>query len=131
VSRHSLVHDAKRFEPWWRIWFLILLIVNVAGPLLFIGRLEAQLTLAAYVIAALIIVPMHRRLGWVRLLGVGHLVWLPLIPWLISRYFETAPSGAYGVWLLSVIVVDAACLAIDVIDVARYATGDRQPIVPR
>lgn len=113
------------------MWFWVLLIVNILGPVVFVTRLEAALTLAAYLVASVIIVVMHRRLGWVRILGLGHVLWLALLPWLIHRYLTTDPGGLFGAWLLSVIVVDLVCLALDVGDIVRYARGEREPVVPK
>jgi hypothetical protein len=131
MAERSLVRDARRFPIWWRAWFWLLALVNLIGPLFFIGRLEAQLTLAAYAVAGVVIVPLHRRLGWVRLLSVGHVAWLGLVPWLVSRYLETAPSGTFRAWLLAVIVVDGVCLVIDVVEITRYWRGEREPVVWR
>lgn len=131
MERRTLVHDARSLGWGWRVWFWVLLIVNILGPVVFVTRLEAALTLAAYLVASVIIVVMHRRLGWVRILGLGHVLWLALLPWLIHRYLTTDPGGLFGAWLLSVIVVDLVCLALDVGDIVRYARGEREPVVPK
>jgi len=131
VERRTLVHDARSLGWGWRVWFWVLLIVNILGPVVFVTRLEAALTLAAYLVASVIIVMMHRRLGWVRILGLGHVLWLALLPWLIHRYLTTDPGGLFGAWMLSVIVVDIVCLLMDLGDIVRYLRGDRAPVVPR
>lgn len=131
MERRTLVHDARSLGWGWRAWFWVLLIVNILGPVVFVTRLEAALTLAAYLVASVIIVVMHRRLGWVRILGLGHVLWLALLPWLIHRYLTTDPGGLFGAWLLSVIVVDVVCLLMDLGDIVRYLRGDRAPVVPR
>ena len=51
------------------------------------------------------------------------------LPWIAVRYAETSPDGFFGLWLLSVLVVDGICLVIDVVDVLRYLAGDRRPVV--
>ena len=72
----------------------------------------------------------HARKGFVRLLGVGHFLWLPMLPWLWTRLAET-PSGLFRNWILAVLVVDGISVVIDVTDVTRYFLGDRDlPVVP-
>jgi len=128
VAGKSLIEDARHFALGWRMWFWLLSLLNLVAPLFFLDRPEAWATLACYFIAAGVIVPLHRRIGWVRLLGIGHFQWLVLLPWLVYRYLETSPTGAFGAWMLAVILVDAVSLTIDVFDVIRYAAGDREPL---
>lgn len=129
MKSSNMIQDARRFHPAWRLWFVLLQIVNLVSPLFFLGHVEAWAVLAGYLVAAVVMVPLHRKLGWVRLLGVGHFAWFVILPWLVFRYLETAPTGAFGIWLLAVIVINGICLLIDIVDVARYLAGDRKPTV--
>ncbi len=106
-------------------WIALLLIVNMALPLVYIGRLEGQVVLAALLAGAVTQTIMFGRLGFVRLLGVGHVYWIPMLPWLWTRLGST--SGLFEYWLMAVIALDGISLAIDVVDVARYARGERTP----
>ena len=127
----SLLRDVKRFPIGWRVWMRLLVLVNIVAPLFLINHLEARVALGAGILAALVIVPMHRRLGWVRLLGIGHFQWLVLVPWLVSRYLTTAPTGVLAGWMLAIILIDTVSVAIDVVDVGRYLAGERTPVVGR
>jgi len=129
MSERNLVRDARKFTIAWRIWFWILLSVNFIAPLLFIQHTEAVLVLLSYIMAGIIIVQLHRRLGWVRLLGVGHILWVVLLPWLIYHYARVHPVGVFGMWFVFLIIIDILCLGIDLVDVVRYLFGDRDPIV--
>ncbi len=106
-------------------WIALLLIMNMALPLVYIGTLEGQVVLAALMAGAVTQVSMFSRLGFVRLLGVGHVYWIPMLPWLWTRLSST--SGLFEYWLMAVIVLDGVSLVIDVADVARYARGERAP----
>lgn len=130
-KKTSFIDDARQFNPAWRVWMILLSVVNLVGPLFFLGHPEAWATLACYFIAGVVMVPIYRRLGWVRLLGLGHFQWFILLPWLYFRLITGSAGGAFYVWLWAVIVIDTLCLAIDIVDVARYAAGEREPIVPR
>jgi len=123
TTRNTLVQDARLFPLRWRAWFWLLTLLNGVAPLLFLGRVEAQVTLGVYVLIAALMVLMYRRLGWVRLLGVGHL------PWLAHRYQVLDQGDLPGAWILALLIIDAACLLIDGVDVVRYLGGERSPIV--
>ncbi len=127
----SLVSDAREFSMGWRIWMWLLMLVNLIAPLFFPREPEAWAALGSYFLAAAVIIPLHRRLGWVRLLGVGHFPWLLLLPWLYSRLLSGSPDGALRIWIIAALLVNTACLAIDIVDICRYLAGDRAPIVPR
>ena len=114
----------------WRIWVGLMMLVNGAIPLLFLGTAEARFVLGAMMVGAVTQSAIHARKGFVRLLGVGHFLWLPMLPWLWLRLAQ-APSGLFRNWILAVLVVDGMSVLIDVADVARYFLGDRDPqVVP-
>ena len=125
----KFLNDARKFSPGWRVWFLLLQLVNLVGPLFFLGRPEALAVLGGYAASALVIIVMHRKLGWVRLLGVGHFFWFVILPWIGFRYMVAGPTGFFGMWILSVLIVNSFGLIIDVADVVRYLSGEQQPIV--
>lgn len=129
MIRTSLIQDFRSFSLGWQLWMLLLQVVNLIGPLFFLGRIEAWVVIAGYIIAAILLLPLHRRLGWVRLLGVIHFQWFIILPWIAYRFLATGPSGIFGAWLLSVLLIDGICLAIDIVDVIRYLAGDRQRVV--
>lgn len=128
--RRSLVTDAGRFSLGWRVWFSLLLAVNLVAPLFFLSHPEAWTVVLGYALSASVMVPLHRRMGWVRLLGVAHFPWLAVLPWLAIRLAANEPTGAFGAWLVTVLAVDGACLLLDVVDVGRYLAGERRPLVP-
>ena len=108
-------------------WISLLLAANMVGPLLFINTLEGQVVLAALVAGALAQTALFAAKGFVRLLGIGHVFWVPLIPWLWSRLDELPPSGPFGYWVAAVMILNSISLLIDVTDVVRYMRGDRAP----
>ena len=113
--------------PWW-LWVGLLGLVNGVAPLFFIGSDEARVVLAALLVGAIVQMLIVSRLGFVRLLGIGHVVaWLPMLLWLVPRLSNLDFGTPFGRWLFAVVVVDLASLAIDFVDVARYLAGDRQP----
>jgi hypothetical protein len=116
-----------RFRPVQRIWGAWLIAVNAAS-LLFIGHIEAQVTLAVVGVALLAQALIYQRTGFIRLLGVTHVLWLPMLTWIALR-LNTFPEGetAFQVWLLILIATNAVSLAIDAWDATRFVRGERQP----
>ena len=108
-------------------WIAALVTVNGVIPLVFISTLEGQLVLASTIAGVLIQMVVFASRGFVRLLGIGHIFWIPMIPWLWTRIDDFPPNDLLGLWISVVIVLDSISLIIDVADVARYAAGDRAP----
>ena len=111
----------------WVAWIGALLLVNFAGALLFIGTVEGQIVLGGIMVGAMTQAAIFSRLGFVRLLGIGHVLWVPMIFWLLSRVDPFAPSGLFESWIVAVVVLDTLSLLIDGTDVMRYVLGDREP----
>lgn len=73
-----------RFRPVQRVWGAGLIAVN-AACLLFIEHIEAQVTLGAVGVAVLAQALIYQRLRFIRLLGVAHFVWIPMLTWIALR----------------------------------------------
>lgn len=109
------------------VWITLLLLVNMAVPLLFVTTVEGQWVLAAMMLGALTQMAIFRSQGFVRLLGVGHIYWVPLLPWLWTRLDRSLPPEPFAMWMAAVIVLNGVSLIIDVSDVWRYLSGERTP----
>lgn len=114
----------------WPIWLAVMVAVNMIGAIVFFDTIEGKLVVAAVVLGFFIQTAIYSKLGFVRLLGIGHVFWLALVPWLATRLAEVGLTSAFGYWLAAVVVVDGVSLVIDVVDVARYLRGERAPTVP-
>jgi hypothetical protein len=116
-----------RFRPVQRIWGIWLVSVNMAA-LIFIQHVEAQVALAAVSLAALAQALIYQRRRFIRLLGVTHLVWVPMLTWMALRLDTAANTGpAFRAWLIALLATNALCLAIDTWDAARFVLGERRP----
>jgi hypothetical protein len=113
----------------WVVWVACLMTVNFVVPLFYIQTLEAQLAIAVAFVAAILLSAIHVKLGFVRLLGLGHVFWIPLVIWFGFRLSEVGVDSPFGIWLASLVLVNSVSLVIDVIDVARYVSGERSPTV--
>ncbi|MEE8395055.1 MAG: hypothetical protein V3S29_03300 [bacterium] len=87
----------KMRQPW-PIWLGVLMFVNMMGPLFFLDTAEGQATLAVFMASAMVMMGLFAALGWVRLLGAGHFLWLGLVPWLWLRLDSIEPATALYYW---------------------------------
>jgi hypothetical protein len=116
---------AANLAPPWRAWVGTLLAANLVAPLFFLETIEARLVLAALFAGAAIQMFIFKRKGWVRLLGLGHIPWLALVPWLVMRLDWAALDTPFSQWMAAVIALNAASLVIDIVDVIRYFAAER------
>jgi len=116
-----------RFRPMQRIWGAWLVAVNAAS-LLFIHHIEAQVALGAVGVAVVAQALIYQRKRFIRLLGVTHVIWVPMLAWMALR-LDTLPreETAFHAWLVTLIATNAISLAIDAWDATRFVLGDRRP----
>ena len=113
--------------PWgWWPWMAGLPLINLAS-VFFLPRIEATVVLVTGLLAATIMTVLHAKLGYVRLVGVGHFVWIPMLFWLGFRVAEIRDETLFYGWLLTLMVMDSVSLLFDTIDFFRYLRGDRVP----
>ena len=112
-----------------KIWLLVLVAANAVAPLFFLQRLEAQAVFAAMMIGAMLMSLLTARFGFSRILGLGHILWIPLVGWLAFRLGQIPADDAFGMWIRGVMLLNTVSLVIDGVDVFRYAAGDRKELV--
>ena len=106
---------------------MLLVVVNVVISLFYLTTIEAQVVLGAALIGFVIQIAIFSTQGFVRLLGIGHILWVPMVFWLWSRLDLAAPGSLFQFWLIAVIVLDTISVIIDAADVIRYWNGERDP----
>ena len=111
-------------------WLGVLMLANAIVPLFFLGHREAQVTLAIFMVSAALMMTLTHLVGFTRLLGLGHILWIPLFLYLWSRMGGHPVDQLYGAWIRIVMVLNAASLVLDGWDVVRYVRGDRGEVVP-
>ncbi len=101
-------------------------LINLSS-ILFLPRTEAWVVLGTGLLAATIMTVLHAKLGYVRLLGIGHFVWIPMLIWLGFRLENILEDTLFQGWILTLMVMDTVSLLLDIIDLMRYLRGDRSP----
>ncbi len=110
-------------------WVLLLISVNIVTPFFFLEHVEAQAVLAAGALGMVLMTALTARFGFSRIIGVGHIAWVPLLGFLWSQLPEIPATDAFGIWLRAVIVLDVTSLVLDAVDAVRFARGDRAETV--
>lgn len=112
----------------WPFWVTILMGLNMVGPLFFIHTLEAKAVLVSTMAGAMLMMFIFSRFGFIRLMGLGHIFWIPLVIWLGTKIPEYNFDTPFGIWLGYMLCANSISLAIDILDVALYIKGDREPM---
>ncbi len=109
----------------WQLWLLLLVTANLFIPLFFLARIEAQVVVATLAASMTLMTVLTGRYGFTRILGLGHVLWIPLLYFLWTRLDAIPSNDAFGIWIRALMALNALSLVIDGIDVARYVAGDR------
>lgn len=118
---------------WLRIWIDVLLFGVFVLPFsLFIwreSRIAAVAILVADVAAGFSVSRLYGHMGYVKLLGLPHIIfWVPLAIYLFRRV-RRADVPIWPRRIISVVLVMIMIsLAFDCIDVVRYLLGERTPL---
>jgi hypothetical protein len=123
--------EAIAQQPQWvQYWLNVLIFGIVLLPITLLiwkqTRLTAIVTIAASVLAGFGVSWLYDRLGYVKLLGLPHIVlWTPLAMYLYGQIRrQDMPMWARRI-LIVVLAVFLVSLAFDYVDVARYVLGER------
>ena len=82
------------------VWGAVLNVPLLLGGLLFATHIEGQLILATEIVSLVVAGQIHKRRPLSRLIGTCHVLWVPLIPFLLYR----AAAANLDFWLLSWVV---------------------------
>ena len=115
-----------RFRLIPRLWCVWLVGVN-AACLIFITHVEAQVVLAVTAIAVAGQTLLYQRMGFTRVLGTTHALWIPMFAWMAMRLDTIAYEPALANWLLLLFATNLVSLVVDTVDAIRFLRGERTP----
>ena len=102
---------------------------NLALPLVFLDRLEAQVVIGAALVSMMLMTILTGVYGFTRLVGIGHIPWIPLLYFLWMWLDRIPANDLFGIWVRALMVYNASSLIIDFVDVIRYIAGEREETV--
>jgi len=103
-----------------------LILVN-PGSLFFLDTVYGQMNLAAVGIGIALMAAIYLKMGFVRLLGIGHILWIPMIACFLTNLPDETQQPALYSWVILLIVFNTLSLIIDAVDLLRYLRGEREP----
>ena len=112
-----------------RIWLGLLMFLNMAVPLFYIGTPEGIAALAAATAGAVTMTMINERLRFVRLMGLGHIYWIPLVIFFLWRVDSAPSESLFQYWMWSIILLNSVSILIDAVDIMKYINGERAPYV--
>lgn len=121
-------------EPAWLLAWLALLIGTHFLSLIFTVyreqsafryRWEPIAIVVSFMIAGSIMEVLYQSVGYVRLLGIGHIIgWTPMYAWLLYHRKQIGFESMWGKYVHLYLVLAGISLVIDSVDVVRYLVGD-------
>ena len=130
----ATLNEAMATEPMWlQLWIVALLVANLGAVFFVVGKSDGSwqvrtrpiAILLGFFAAAAIMNWLYGQYGYVRLLGLAHLIaWLPAYIYVLLGRREIGITTFYGKYIAFYIVIAGLSLIIDAVDVVRYLIGD-------
>ena len=114
--------DLARQPVWVSVWVAMLALANIAS-LLFWPELLAKVIFTIFMVSALTIMTLYSYFGFEKILGIGHVFWIFLLPYILLQLAHT--DGLFFLYLVTLLVLLIVSLVLDVIDVWIYIRNVR------
>lgn len=121
----NMIREIRRIGGAISRWGFLLNIPQLLGGLIFVQTPEGLVIVATAILTLCIAGQIHKRHRFTRLIGICHLPWLIMLPWLLMRMATTDHGWALTLWLVYVCITVTVSLIFDIWDVARYMKGDK------
>ena len=95
--------DLARQPLWVSVWVAILALANIAS-LFFWPTLLAKVILIAFLISAMTMMALYSYFGFEKILGIGHVFWVFLLPYILLQLPHTDCSFFFYLATLSVLI---------------------------
>lgn len=105
-------------QPLWVVlWVMLLMLVNMAS-LAFWSEQLARLIFITFMISSVLMMALYSRFGFTKILGLGHILWVPLLAYVLIRFPED--SGHFRSYLAAWCFCTTISLAFDISDVWKH-----------
>jgi len=109
--------ELARQPLWIPLWVSVLMLVNFAS-VAFWSESTSKLILVTFMICSALMMGLYSRFGFTKILGLGHVLWIPLLIHALTRLPNT--GGAFRGYLIGWCIFTVVSLAFDVVDVWKY-----------
>ncbi len=127
ASRQHQLRNPLRFfselleQPAWVAgWVFVLMVINMAG-LAFWSEPLARAIVAIFLLSAMLMMGLYSVFGFERILGLGHVFWIPLLGYLIVQLQQA--EGLFAGYLVVLSLVIGVSLLFDIRDVWIYLSS--------
>jgi L-cystine uptake protein TcyP (sodium:dicarboxylate symporter family) len=104
------------------IWVFVLMVVNIAS-VGFWSEPLARWIFITFMISAMLMMALYSRFGFEKILGLGHILWIPLVGYGFVRL--PMASGPFRSYLIVLLLCNGVSLALDIVDVWKYFAPPR------
>lgn len=129
LPRQNQLRNPLRFftelleQPAWVAgWVFALMVINMAS-LAFWSESLAKLILVVFMLSAILMMGLYTVFGFERILGLGHIFWIPLLGYLIVQLQRI--EGLFADYLLVLSLAIGVSLLFDTRDVWIYLSSKR------
>lgn len=107
---------------WILLWVLYLMIINMVSVAFWQYSL-AKTIFFTFMISAMLMMGLYSRFGFTKILGLGHIFWIPLLSLILTQIsmFE----GGFQSYLIVLAFSISVSLVFDVVDVWKYFNSRR------
>lgn len=116
--------DLLRQPAWVPAWVSFLVTINLLS-LRYWEEPLARIILGTFLVSAMLMMALYARFGFEKILGLGHVLWLPLLPYLLASIPGAEPG--FQAYLVALSASIAISLAFDIVDVWKYFAARRAP----
>ena len=113
-------------RPLVKLWLLVMLALNLIVPIGLLPGRAPVIVLATMMLSIGLMTLLTARFGFSRILGLGHILWIPLSFYLISIWADHPINSPLGLWLRLLTLINLISLVIDTTDVIGFLKGERQ-----
>ena len=124
LNPFRLFRDLMRQPLWIPLWVAFLMLINIAS-VAFWGDPLAKVIFITFMVSAALMMGLYARIGFSKLLGLGHILWVPLLVYVVFQ-IPRADAG-FKTYLVALSVALAVSLAFDITDVWQYLSNRERP----
>lgn len=119
----GFIVDLFKQPTWVVMWVSALVLVNLAS-IAFFEFILAKAILGIFIFQAIVMMAMYSYFGFEKILGLAHLLWVPLLGYILLVI--DGFSGGFFIYLIVLSVFLLISLAFDIYDIATYFKQRRE-----
>ena len=106
---------------WVAIWVFVQMATNLFS-LVFWDEQLAKIIFVTFLISAALMMGLYAVFGFQKILGAGHMLWIPLLIYILVHIGST--TGSFQYYLTGLSLILAVSILFDIVDVWKYFFSD-------